>query len=235
MVRFIVTAIDKAAVAEPPRLSVTLNTIDAGPAVGTAGVPEIAPVDGFNPSPEGRGPDWIDQIYGGMPPAAVSIWEYGSPTLPSGNGDTVLIVGFPKILMVRSRVADRDKLSVTWTVIVIIPVISPGVPAMIPVAGLKVRPVGNVPAIIDHTHGSEPPVESRVCEYGIPTSPFGNGESVVITGPETTLIVSGFDPVREARSVTLNTIVLIPPATVGVPVIRPVDGVSDNPGGRIPD
>src|SRR5260370_29501013 len=49
-----------------------------------------------------------------------------------------------------------------------------GVPLMMPVAGSKVRPAGNVPAVTCQLVVGTPSVETRVCEYAVPTTPFGS-------------------------------------------------------------
>lgn len=46
------------------------------------GVPEITPVEALRVSPGGKEPALIDHVYGFVPPDAVSVPEYGVPTLP---------------------------------------------------------------------------------------------------------------------------------------------------------
>lgn len=63
--------IDRAAVAEPELLSVTLTVKFAGPAA--VGVPEIVLPEKLNPA--GSDPLATDQVYGGVPPVALSTCE----------------------------------------------------------------------------------------------------------------------------------------------------------------
>jgi hypothetical protein len=56
------------------------------------GVPEIRPVVESNASPVGREPELTDQLYGVVPPVAVTLAEYPAPTCPFGR-DEVVIVG----------------------------------------------------------------------------------------------------------------------------------------------
>jgi hypothetical protein len=59
------------------------------------GVPEIAPpLDRVRPS--GSGPATKYHLYGAVPPVAVRTCEYGTPTVPWGNGEVVEIDGMKK-------------------------------------------------------------------------------------------------------------------------------------------
>ena len=57
------------------------------------GVPEIVPDVLFNVSPAGRLPEAIFHLYGGVPPVAASVAEYGTPTVASGSDDVVICRG----------------------------------------------------------------------------------------------------------------------------------------------
>ena len=69
-------------------------------APAVVGVPVIAPVMGFRFSPGGNEPAVIENVYGGVPPVAVSEEEYGTPTSPvavphvraSGVGGVVMVM-----------------------------------------------------------------------------------------------------------------------------------------------
>lgn len=54
-----------------------------------------------------------------------------------------------------------------------------GVPLITP-AGDNVRPAGGVPDVTDHVYGCVPPMAAKLCEYAVPTVPFGRGDVVVI-------------------------------------------------------
>jgi hypothetical protein len=53
--------------------SVTFTVKRNDPAA--VGVPEIVPVEADSVRPAGNEPDWIDQVYGDVPPVAVSAAE----------------------------------------------------------------------------------------------------------------------------------------------------------------
>jgi hypothetical protein len=58
---------------------------------GTVGVPASSPVLGFNPIPVGRGPESnVQALYGALPPVAVSVLEYATPTSPAGSVDVLI-------------------------------------------------------------------------------------------------------------------------------------------------
>src|SRR5690242_6196025 len=86
-------AIVKCCRAVAVRLSVTLTSKAADPA--SVGVPAITPVVEFRVSPFGRAPLMSDHEYGGVPPAAVNVWEYAAPAKPPGNNAAVTITRLP--------------------------------------------------------------------------------------------------------------------------------------------
>ena len=89
-----------ACVALPEALSATCTVKLAAPAV--VGVPLIVPVVELSARPAGRAPPVTDQLYGLVPPVAVSVCEYGVLTVPLGSGDVVVICrAEPAELMVR--------------------------------------------------------------------------------------------------------------------------------------
>jgi hypothetical protein len=124
-------------------------------------------------------PDWIDHVNGGVPPLAVKVWEYATPTVPAGRGEELVIesVAAP---MVRENalVAFCNKLSATWTVNVAAPAVV-GVPLITP-PEVSAKPAGNVPDVTDQVYGGVPPVAVKVWEYAAPIIPDGNGDAVVI-------------------------------------------------------
>ena len=77
-----ITSIDSDLLDETLWLSVTVTKNGAGPDVTNAAtVPEIAP-DGLNERPVGGMPL---NVYGGVPPVAVSVAEYATPFVALGN------------------------------------------------------------------------------------------------------------------------------------------------------
>jgi hypothetical protein len=64
--------------------SVTVNVKD-GSLAGAVGVPVIAPELAFRVRPLGKEPEASDQMYGVLPPVAVSVALYADPTCPLGN------------------------------------------------------------------------------------------------------------------------------------------------------
>jgi len=109
-----------------------------------------------------------------------------------------------------------------------------GVPLMVQPAGVSVRPVGNVPAVIVQVYGVVPPVTRIVAKYAWPTVPFGRVLNdrcrpelmVRVTGP--LVLSAGFE-----LSVTL-TVRFAVPGVVGVPVSVQLLGASVNPAGIVP-
>src|ERR1043166_8095499 len=55
-----------------------------------AGVPLRIPDEEFSIKPAGSAVDV--QVYGGSPPAAAKVWEYGFPVVAGGSGEAVEIV-----------------------------------------------------------------------------------------------------------------------------------------------
>jgi hypothetical protein len=72
---------------ESVTLAVNLNVPAA------VGVPEITPVLAMSDRPGGKEPEAIAQLYGGVPPLAVSIPEYGTRTLPLDRDVVVIVSG----------------------------------------------------------------------------------------------------------------------------------------------
>jgi hypothetical protein len=54
------------------------------------GVPERTP-EGLRVSPFGRLPDVRAHVYGGTPPVALNVNDYGTPTVPAGSVEGVVI------------------------------------------------------------------------------------------------------------------------------------------------
>lgn len=135
--------------------SVTVN--DAAYVPASVGVPVICPVDELMDNPGGILE--ADHRYGGMPPVAAIVAEYGVPTVPLGN-DAVVIVSSAGAPIVKLSVFDAvcgvgDDESVTVTVTVLVPA-AVGVPVICPVLGLIVKFAGKPAAL--QVYGVVPPV-----------------------------------------------------------------------------
>ena len=127
-------------------------------------------------------------------------------------------------------VAVRDALSRTWTVKFAVPA-AVGTPLITPAAD-SVSQVGA--PVTDHVYGGVPPVAAKLCEYEVPTAPFGRGDAVVIeSGGGSTARTKDFVVICDALSRTW-TVKFAVPSVVGVPEITPA---ADNvrPAGGVPD
>ena len=134
-------------------------------------------------SPPGNAPAVIDQVYGAMPPEAVSVCEYATPTAPLGRvGELVMVTEL--IWIENAWLALTDALSATCTVKLNVPV-AVGVPVMAPVPAFSSSPPGSDPIVTDHVYGCVPPEAVSVCEYATPTAPPGRvGGLVMLRLPE---------------------------------------------------
>ena len=65
------------------------------------GVPEMTPVAGARLSPAGRLPDVMDQVYGVVPPVALSVAEKSLFGIPPGKLVEVMASGLPCPTIVR--------------------------------------------------------------------------------------------------------------------------------------
>jgi hypothetical protein len=71
------------------------------------GWPLIEPVVGFNERPLGNDPALNDQVYGLLPPVAIKVSEYFTPTVPRGNGEPVVISSAGSMVSVNALLAGR--------------------------------------------------------------------------------------------------------------------------------
>jgi hypothetical protein len=134
--------IDRAALAEPEPLSVTLTVKLEGPAA--AGVPEMVPPERL--SAAGRDPVATAQVYGGVPPVAFSVCEYPTPTVPDGNEEVLMPNAGALMIRDRAVLAEPEALSVTLTVKLDDPA-AVGVPEIVPPERLS--PAGSDPVAMD--------------------------------------------------------------------------------------
>jgi hypothetical protein len=56
-----------------------------------------------------------------------------------------------------------------------------GVPLIRPADALSVNPAGKVPEVNCQLMEPVPPVAARVCEYGVPTTPFGRDTVAMVS------------------------------------------------------
>jgi hypothetical protein len=145
--------IESAAVAVLLALSVTFAVKFEAPVA--VGVPVIAPVEVTRDSPAGRLPVAIAQVYGLAPPVAASIWLYATLIVSAGRLDVVIVNG-AMTAMDSACVAAAPTLSVTFAVKLDVPV-AVGVPVIAPVAAVRLKPPGRLPADIDQVMGAVPP------------------------------------------------------------------------------
>jgi hypothetical protein len=85
--------------------------------------------------------------------------------VPEANVEVVMasVDAATTIVVAADFVCAGLPLSVTVTVKFDVP-LAVGVPEITPVLAARVRPVGRVPAVIDHVYPGVPPLAARVCE-----------------------------------------------------------------------
>jgi len=179
--------------------------------LGAVGVPEIRPVP-LSIKPCGNVPALIVNV--SVPnPVAVTGWLYAVPATPAGSVVVVMFGGAGKLITIlRAWVAVIGVMvleSVTLTVKFTVPLGPVGVPEIVPVllrvrpagnvpalmenvtvpAPLRVKPVGNAPALMENVTVPAPPVFAIAWLYAVPSVP-GGSVVVVIAGGAVTVIVS---------------------------------------------
>lgn len=104
-----------------------------------------------------------------------------------------------------------------------------GLPSMTPVEESRAKPAGSVPVVTAQLRTGAPATVSDVAGYGIPTTPLGRVDGLIVNVPTVNerLAVA----VIFAASVTVTEIVDVPPA-VGAPLIMPVLESSARLAGR---
>lgn len=125
-------------VAEPDTLSITRMVKVDDPTM--VGVPDMTPC--ARVSPGGSDPLAKNQLYGGVPPDALSPCEYAAPTEPGGKPVVVMLRTGALIARDRVALADVDMLSVTLRVKLEEPAPT-GVPLIIPPE--RLNPAGSDP------------------------------------------------------------------------------------------
>ena len=113
-------------------------------------MPVIAPVAESKDKPSGSVPDCNDQLYGFVPPVAVRVAEYATPTFPLCKAE-VRTTGGASGFTTRLRLLELDEslsASVTSKIRDLAVPGAVGVPLMAP-AALKDTPAGRAPDFID--------------------------------------------------------------------------------------
>jgi hypothetical protein len=127
--------------------SVTWNVGVAVPAV--VGVPLTTPVTEFNVKPNGSVPEVTCHVRAPVPPVAVSVCEYGTPTMPSLSAVVVIFSsGFVTVIVVLAvALCGGLPESVTWNVSGVAATAVVGVPLTTPVEAFNVKPAGSGPTV----------------------------------------------------------------------------------------
>jgi hypothetical protein len=129
-------------------LSVTWTEIANVPPAG--GVPLSTPVAAASVSQDGR--EVPIQVYGGVPPEAVSVAEYACPDAAPESELVLIVNGVTAVAVTVSEkvaMASSPVLSATCTVKLNVPA-AWGVPVMVPAFWSRLRPAGMFPEKITH-------------------------------------------------------------------------------------
>jgi hypothetical protein len=119
------------------------------PDISPVGVPLSTPVVGSSVAHEGSLPAITLHVCGPVPPVAVSVCEYGKPTTPLFSTVVVMVSGrfVHSSKMVAVALCAGVSESVSWNVSVVVPPAN-GVPLIVAVDALNVKPDGSVPEVI---------------------------------------------------------------------------------------
>jgi hypothetical protein len=161
------------------------------------GVPEIIPVVADSARPLGKAPEVTPQLYGAVPPFAVSVVEYTLPVCPEGH--ELVVICTAVIAAATVSVSDLVvvcAVGVVESAIFAVKLNEPdavGVPEIVPVVADSVRPLGKDPALTLQLYGVVPPVAPNVVEYTTPACPEGTELVVIWTGVTAAPIVRASD------------------------------------------
>ena len=202
----------------------------------------MRPVSGSRVRPPGNRPEVIDQVYGGAPPVAPRVTEYGLPWIPSGRLVVVMLNGKPASIMVSVRLAVADWAgapeSVTIKVSGVAATAAVGVPLIVPAKASNVKPAGRFPEINCQLTAPVAPLAARVAEYAVPTAPSGSEVVVMVNGGPGTIVsvrLAVADCTGVPESLTINVSGVAFTLAVGVPLIVPLDAFRVSPAGKIPE
>jgi hypothetical protein len=159
MLRAGFTTIARFAVALNCGLDESFTVIAAVLVPAAVGVPLITPVVALIDSPAGN--PVADQLYGVVPPLAVTGPVYALFTVPFGRTEVVMFRPGPVMAMARFAVALNCGLDESFTVMaaVLVPA-AVGVPLITPVVAFIDSPVGN--PVADQLYGVVPPAATTV-------------------------------------------------------------------------
>ena len=142
------------------------------------GIPEIVSFD--SPRPVGRIAESTVNVYGAVPPLALTVLRYAMPFCPFGNeaGKSVIVGQFIVTLLYACEpVHEFESLAVT--VKLYVPAES-GKPDQVPLLP-SVRPLGAVPDVTAYVTVPIPPPELIGLLYAEPTVPAGSEPGVTVT------------------------------------------------------
>jgi hypothetical protein len=119
------------------------------PGNSLVGVPLITPVDGSSVAHAGSLPRLTLHVRAPVPPIAVSVCEYGTPTIPVLSARVVMVSGGVVTVIVVLAVALCGGVpeSVTWNVSGVVTIGAVGLPLTTPVEAFNVRPAGSGPRV----------------------------------------------------------------------------------------
>ena len=144
-------------------LAVTPKVLNGLP-MGAVGLPLITPA-ALRVRPGGKLPVAL-QVYGGLPPLAVNVTEYGIETAPLGNEIVVTVT--PGVIATVNRCVACCGLGLLGVSITVtlklngLPTAVVGVPLITPFAESRDSPGGS--AVADQLYGSNPPVAASVAK-----------------------------------------------------------------------
>ena len=130
------------------------------------GMPVIAPLV-LRVKGRGSVPARTVNVYGAVPPVALSAWLYAAPSVPAGSGQAVAIAGADGAAFTVNEQAFvfvcgfGAVASFTRTLNVAVPA-TVGVPETTPAAG-SVIPAGKLPLDKEYARGASPPVLEKGC------------------------------------------------------------------------
>jgi hypothetical protein len=222
-------------VAAAASVTVTVKTVAAS---GTVGVPLTAPVLVLKLIPVGSVAPLNANVYGSVPPAAVTGVNVGIRilTVPAVLGTACVVVSGPITVSVNVFADVAAAASVTVTVKTVAASGTVGVPLTAPVLVLKLSPVGSVPPLNANVYGSVPPLAVTGVNVGIRilTVPVVLGTACVVVSALFTVSVNVFADVAAAASVTVTVKTVAASGTVGVPLTAPVLVLKLSPVGSVP-
>lgn len=224
-------------VADAASVTVTVNVVAP---MADVGVPLSRPELALKLSPAGNVPPERPNVYGVVPPLAVTgATDIAELTEPFTLGTACVVErGGLAAFTVSWNVFDdvAPTASVTVTVNVVAANVAVGMPLTWPVVALKLTPAGSVPPLIANVYGTVPPlaVTGENAASAVFTVPVLLATACVVVSAALTVRLNVFDEVALAASVTVTVNVVVASATVGVPLTCPELVLKLIPVGRVP-